>query len=73
MIGLEVVEDKETKKPLAMEKTLAIFEKMKDYGVLVGLGGLWRNVFRIKPPMCITKSDVDKALDVMKRSFKEVL
>jgi len=73
MIGVEMVENRETRKPLAVEKTLAAFEKMKDYGVLVGLGGLYRNVFRIKPPMCITKADVDMALDVMKRSFKETM
>jgi len=73
MIGVEMVEDRVTRKPLAVEKTMTAFEKMKDYGVLVGLGGLYRNVFRIKPPMCITKADVDMALDVMKRSFKESL
>jgi len=73
MIGVEMVEDRESRKPLAVEKTLAAFEKMKDYGILVGLGGLYRNVFRIKPPMCITKADVDTAIDAMKRSFKETM
>jgi len=73
MIGMEMVEDRETKKPLEIEKIQAAFNKMKDYGVLVGLGGLHRNVFRIKPPMTITKADADMAVDVMKRALKEVL
>eukprot|EP01090_Pellita_catalonica_P013049 TRINITY_DN3006_c0_g1_i1.p1 TRINITY_DN3006_c0_g1~~TRINITY_DN3006_c0_g1_i1.p1 ORF type:complete len:522 (-),score=92.09 TRINITY_DN3006_c0_g1_i1:31-1455(-) len=70
MTGMELVSDTETKKPASAE-TAAIFEAMKDRGLLVGKGGLYGNVFRIKPPMCITKDDVDYAIDVMDKSFKD--
>ena len=40
-------------------------EKMKDMGVLMGKGGLYGNVFRVKPPMCFTKDDADFLADVM--------
>ena len=42
-----------------------VFEGMKDLGVLMGKGGLYGNVFRIKPPMCFTKDDADFLADAM--------
>jgi alanine-glyoxylate transaminase/(R)-3-amino-2-methylpropionate-pyruvate transaminase len=44
MIGIEMVEDKETKKQLRLEKVLDIFEDLKDEGLLVGRGGHYGNV-----------------------------
>lgn len=41
------------------------FERMKDMGVLMGKGGLYGNVFRIKPPMCFSKEDAHFLADVM--------
>jgi alanine-glyoxylate transaminase/(R)-3-amino-2-methylpropionate-pyruvate transaminase len=38
---------------------------MKDHGVLMGKGGLYGNVFRVKPPMCFHKGDADYLVDVM--------
>lgn len=64
MIGVELVRDRQTKEP-AKEETADLYEKMRDLGVLVGKGGFYGNVFRIKPPMCFTKEDADFLLDVM--------
>lgn len=69
MIGMEFVEDKKTRKPLPVEKVNKIWETCKDMGLLLGKGGLYGNVFRIKPPMCINKQDVDFAVSVMKESI----
>jgi alanine-glyoxylate transaminase/(R)-3-amino-2-methylpropionate-pyruvate transaminase len=44
-----------------------LFEQIKDNGVLIGKGGLYGNVLRIKPPMCITKENVDEACDVFEK------
>jgi alanine-glyoxylate transaminase/(R)-3-amino-2-methylpropionate-pyruvate transaminase len=49
-----------------------IWETTKDYGILIGKGGLYGNVFRVQPPMCITKDDVDFSIDVLKKSLKSV-
>jgi len=59
MLGVELVKDKKTKEHNA-ELTVAVVEKMKDLGVLVGKGGLEGNTVRIKPPLCITEQDADR-------------
>jgi alanine-glyoxylate transaminase/(R)-3-amino-2-methylpropionate-pyruvate transaminase len=71
MLGVELVKDRKTKEA-ATQETGFLFERMKDYGVLVGKGGLKGNVLRIKPPMCITEADVDYALEVMHLSLSEM-
>jgi len=47
----------------------AIFEETREMGLIVGKGGPNGNVFRIKPPMCITAQDVQFTVDVLKRAF----
>jgi alanine-glyoxylate transaminase/(R)-3-amino-2-methylpropionate-pyruvate transaminase len=71
MIGVELVKDRTTKEPATAE-CAAVFEKAKDLGVLVGKGGLFGNVLRIKPPMCITKEDCDFMVAVLDRCFADL-
>lgn len=68
MMGLELVKDRTTKEPATAE-TAAVFERMKDLGVLMGKGGLYGNCFRIKPPMCFNMADADFLVDVMDQSL----
>jgi len=66
LLGVELVTDRATKHP-ATEQTAALHERAKELGVLVGKGGLFGNVLRIKPPMCITREDCDflcRVLDI---------
>ncbi|XP_064640196.1 alanine--glyoxylate aminotransferase 2, mitochondrial-like [Lineus longissimus] len=69
MIGLELVSDKEKRTPLPAEDVRIIWEGMKDMGVLIGKGGLYGSVLRIKPPMCITKADADFSIAVMRKAL----
>lgn len=71
MVGVELVKDRTTKEPATTETSM-IFERCKDMGVLIGKGGLGGNTFRIKPPMCITKADVDYLVDVMDLAMQEL-
>lgn len=68
MLGVELVKDRATKEPATAE-TAEAFERAKDMGLLLGKGGLYGNVFRIKPPMCISADDVDFSLDVIDRAL----
>jgi alanine-glyoxylate transaminase/(R)-3-amino-2-methylpropionate-pyruvate transaminase len=61
MLGVELVRDRAAKEPASTE-TAAIMEGLRERSVLVGKGGLFGNVLRIKPPMCITKADAEYLL-----------
>jgi alanine-glyoxylate transaminase/(R)-3-amino-2-methylpropionate-pyruvate transaminase len=64
MLGVELVRDRDTKEP-ARQESLEVLEQLRELGVLVGKGGLFGNVLRIKPPMCITAADADFALETL--------
>ncbi len=71
MIGVELVRDLKTKEP-AKDECAYVFERAKELGLLIGKGGLYGNVLRIKPPMCIAPPDVDFILEVLETSLKEI-
>jgi alanine-glyoxylate transaminase/(R)-3-amino-2-methylpropionate-pyruvate transaminase len=71
MLGIELVRDRATKEP-AKEETLEVMEIAREMGALLGKGGLFGNVIRLKPPMCITKEDVDFLLEVFDRAFTQI-
>ncbi|XP_065827408.1 alanine--glyoxylate aminotransferase 2, mitochondrial-like [Oscarella lobularis] len=71
MLGMELVSDRETRTPLAPEIVANIFEDCKDMGILFGKGGLYGSCFRIKPPLCVTKEDIDFAMAVMDIAFQK--
>jgi len=71
MTGIELVKDRGTKEP-ATEACVRVWERAKTLGLLVGKGGFFGNVLRIKPPMCLTRPDVDFMIDVLDRAFGEL-
>jgi alanine-glyoxylate transaminase/(R)-3-amino-2-methylpropionate-pyruvate transaminase len=68
MIGVEAVKDRKTKEP-NREFIAEVLEQCRERSLLIGKGGLFGNVLRIKPPMCITEADVDFILSVLDESF----
>jgi alanine-glyoxylate transaminase/(R)-3-amino-2-methylpropionate-pyruvate transaminase len=64
MIGVELVKDRVTKEP-AKAECAQVFETSREFGLLIGKGGLHGNVLRIKPPMCITEADAGFMLEVL--------
>jgi len=69
MIGAEIVEDKDTKKP-AKEKALKIMLKSWKRGIAVITCGI--STIRIAPPIIITRELVDAAMDIVEDVIKEV-
>jgi len=64
MLGVELVADRQSKEP-AKAETAELVELAKERNLLLGKGGLYGNVIRLKPPMCITKDDADYIADCM--------
>jgi len=70
-MAVEMVESKETNVAIAPYKMLAMMEKIKDYGVVIGRGGVYLNCFRMQPPMCLNKEDAEYVTAVLDRVFGE--
>ena len=56
---------------ISIFQMMAIWEECREMGLLLGKGGFYGNVFRIKPPMCITMEDVEFALEVIRFALKK--
>jgi 4-aminobutyrate aminotransferase len=66
--AVELVEDRETKKP-ATALMPALMEATRENKLLVGKGGFFGNVLRISPPLNISKTDVDEFARLLDASF----
>lgn len=68
MLAIEMVKDRETKEP-AKAECAQVLETAREYGLLLGKGGLSGQTIRFAPPMCITQADADFLLEVLDASF----
>jgi len=71
MLGIELVKDRKSKEP-AKAECAQVFEHCRDLGLLIGKGGLYGNVLRIKPPMCLTEADADFLVEVLDESLRRL-
>ena len=71
MLGVELVKDRDSKEPATAE-TAAIMERTKERGLLIGKGGFYGNVLRLKPPMCITREDADFIVSTLDAVLEEL-
>ncbi len=70
MIGIELVKD-DRLTPAAAEAEALQSSCLKD-GLIVGLGGIDDNVIRFQPPLVISKSQIDHALEIISRALKKI-
>ncbi|MER3601651.1 MAG: hypothetical protein C4339_02925 [Nitrososphaerota archaeon] len=62
MIGVELVKDRRTKEPHP-EAAERVKELMRSNGYLVGVGGLFRNVLRLQPPLILDEATAERAVE----------
>ncbi len=59
--GIEFVKDRATKEP-DKDAATRLLERTRELGLLVGRGGIYGNVIRMTPPMCLNADDIDFVL-----------
>jgi 4-aminobutyrate aminotransferase len=69
MIGMEIVEDKESKKPAPQKVTEIMMRSWKRGINVISCGA---STIRVAPPLVITRDLVDSALDIIEDVTKEV-
>ncbi len=69
--GIEMVRDKKEKTP-AKKAVKKVQSRAKEMGLIVGLAGYYANVIRICPPLTITRSELETALEKLIAIFKQM-
>ena len=69
IVGIELVQDKQTKEPYPWEEKIGVKVclKARDYGVILRPLG---DVIVLMPPLAISKEDLDKLLDVTYKAIR---
>lgn len=57
-MGIELSKNRQTKEP-AREEAAYIVESLRNRNIIISRDGMEENVLKFKPPMCITKADID--------------
>ncbi|MEM1547281.1 MAG: hypothetical protein QXP91_12595, partial [Candidatus Methanomethylicia archaeon] len=69
-IGMEIVKDKESKKP-NKEATVEIQIKAFKKGLIIWKAGHYSNVIRLLPPLTITRELMIKGLEILRETLIE--
>ena len=72
MLAIELVEDRETKKP-ASELASAVTEAAAKRGLLLIKSGIYSNCIRVLMPLTLSDAELDEALAVWEQSLETVL
>ena len=70
-LGLEIVENKITKKP-AVLVTQKIILGAAQYGLMMGKVGFYGNVIRVAPPLTIKQTECDLAIAILDKVLSEL-
>lgn len=75
LLGIELVEDKETKEPATNARVAKIIGDCKANGLIIGRNGDtvagYNNILALSPPLSCTDEDFDFIVAVLKKVFKE--
>jgi 4-aminobutyrate aminotransferase len=72
MIGIEMVEDKQTRTPLNGDDVGKIIGGMLNRGMLMVPCGRYGNVFRFMPPLVLTREHASKAVEILLDAAKDI-
>jgi 4-aminobutyrate aminotransferase len=70
MVGLELVEDRESMAPSA-SRAARVRTACRERGLIIGIGGFFGNVLRIQPPLVITEEQLGDAVKMLDEALRE--
>ncbi|MGY3715965.1 aminotransferase [Sutcliffiella cohnii] len=74
LMGIELVENKDTKEPASAERIGKIIKECKELGLIVGKNGDtvagFNNILTLSPPLSSTDEDLQFIVDVLKKVFQ---
>lgn len=69
MIGIEIVQDKETRQPYA--NVMSITNRARERGIMAATCGRANNTLRMMPALTITRAYFNKSIDILLDSIRE--
>lgn len=67
IMGVELVKDRQTREP-APDLTKKLIDLAAQQGLLIGSVGVFGNVIRVAPPLCITEAEAHESLDLFEKA-----
>jgi len=72
-IGVEFIEDADTKAPLSLERSTQIRNVGMEKGIILGTGGYRKNLIKIKPPLVVKQEEADEIMNIFEDVLDKVL
>ena len=76
LLGIELVENKETKEPATNARVAKIIGECKANGLIIGRNGDtvagFNNILALSPPLSCTDEDLDFIITVVKKVFQKI-
>lgn len=73
LLGIELVENKQTKEPANLDKVIKVISLCKDKGLIIGKNGDtvagFNNILQLSPPLSITEEDFTFIIKTLKESI----
>lgn len=70
--GIELVEDRASKKVLGKSEVAKVKDHLHDQGMLITISGWHGNVLRLQPPLSITSSQIDQFIAALRNTLRTV-